>query len=62
LMCGIQGFNGVTNETCKQYSVQSARPSALDIKALFYIYGTDGFNEPNNRLLDARIKQYNNSR
>jgi hypothetical protein len=62
LMCGKQGFNGVTNETCKQYSVQSARPSALDIKALFYIYGTDGFNEPNNRLLDARIKQYNNSR
>ena len=62
LMCGTQGYNGVTIKTSKQYSVQGARPSALDIKALFYIYGNDGFNEPNNGMLDAGIKQYNNTK
>ena len=61
LMCGTQGHNGVAIGTCKQYSIQSTIPSVFDLKALFYIYGTDGFSEPNNKLIGTRIKQYNST-
>ena len=55
LMCSTELPNqtGVTYMTCKPYSVLNAKPSELDIKALFYIYGKDGFNEPNNKMLDG---------
>ncbi len=62
LMCGTQGSNGVAIETCKPYSVKSVIPSMLDIKALFYAYGKDGFNEPNNKVIeDYGVKRYNNT-
>jgi hypothetical protein len=55
LMCSTELTNqtGVTDMTCEPYSVLNAKPSELDIKALFYIYGKDGFNEPNNKMLDC---------
>jgi len=54
LMCSTELTNqtGVSYMTCKPYSVLNAKPSKLDIKALFSIYGGDGFNEPNNKMLD----------
>jgi predicted Zn-dependent protease len=62
LMCSTEVTNQMnsTNMTCKPYSVQGAKPSELDIAALFYIYGTDGFNDPNNMLIDADLQNQNN--
>jgi hypothetical protein len=52
LMCSTE----LTNQpsvTCEPYSVLNVKPSKFDINALLYIYGTDGFKEPNNRLFDG---------
>jgi predicted Zn-dependent protease len=59
LMCGTEDHNGVAIETCKPYSVSDVTPSLFDIKALFYVYGLDGFNEPNDKQIEYYgIKQY----
>jgi predicted Zn-dependent protease len=44
-------YDLMCSSACEHYSVKSARPSHLDIQALLYIYGKDGFNMPNNNLL-----------
>jgi predicted Zn-dependent protease len=49
-------YDLMCSSACEHYSVKSVRPSHLNIQALFYIYGKDGFNIPNNHLLDRNSR------
>lgn len=58
LLCGIdegEGYlgegNGKSIRTCDTVN-ERVEPSELDINALLFIYGSDGFKEPNNYLYD----------
>jgi hypothetical protein len=49
-------YDLMCNAECEHYSIESAIPSHLDVQALLYIYGRDGFDIPNNYLLDGNSK------
>jgi predicted Zn-dependent protease len=59
LMCSHESTkNGTLFRTCSIHNTSYTSPTLFDLNALLYIYGSDGFSEPNRELTENSIYSY----